>query len=113
MNGKILQSELINKKNDPVTKVCMGFEYDLLVENEPGDKIELPFRFKRIGDKTWSVELVIGLQVYQVMFDTPKNGMDLTMVAAMGLRNLQYEIAQELEKKSILNFTIGDEIKNM
>lgn len=113
MNGKILQSELINKKNDPVTKVCMAFEYDLLVENEPGNKIELPFRFNRTGDKSWMVELIIGYQVYRVEFDTPKNGMDLTMVAAFGLRNIQYEIRQEIQQKSIIDFTIGDETKDM
>ena len=113
MNGKILQSELINRKNDKVTGSPMSFEYDLLVEDEPGNKTELPFRFNRLGDKTWLVELVFGMQVYKVMFDVPKNSMDLTMVAAFGLRNIQYEIRQEIEKKSIIDFTIGDETKDM
>lgn len=113
MNGKILQSELINRKNDKETNQPMSFEYDLLVEDEPGNKTELPFRFNRLGDKTWLVELVVGMQVYKVMFDVPKNSMDLTMVAAFGLRNIQYEIRQEIEKKSIIDFTIGDETKDM
>ena len=113
MNGKIIQPELINRKNDKETKVCMGFEYDLLVENESGNKTELPFRFKRLGDKTWSVELVIGLQVYQIMYDVPTNSMDLTMVAAFGLRNIQYQLQQEIQMKSIIDFTIGDETKDM
>lgn len=113
MNGKILQSELINRKNNKETNQPMSFEYDLLVEDEPGNKTELPFRFNRLGDKTWLVELVVGMQVYKVMFDVPKNGMDLTMVAAFGLRNIQYEIRQEIEKKSIIDFTIGDETKDM
>ena len=91
----------------------MGFEYDLLVENESGNKTELPFRFKRLGDKTWSVEMVCGMQVYQIMFDVPKNSMDLTMVAAFGLRNIQYQLQQEIQMKSIIDFTIGDMTKDM
>ena len=113
MNGKILQSELINRKNDKETNQPISFEYDLLVENETGNKTELPFRFNRLGEKTWLVELVVGMQVYKVMYDVPKVNMDLTMVAAFGLRNIQYEIRQEVEKKSIIDFTIGDETKDM
>lgn len=113
MNGKILQSELINRKNVKETGSPLSFEYDLLVEDETGNKTELPFRFKRLGDKTWLVEMVFGMQVYKVMYDVPKNSMDLTMVAAFGLRNIQYEIRQEIEKKSIIDFTIGDETKDM
>lgn len=113
MNGKIIQSELINRKNVKETGSPLSFEYDLLVEDETGNKTELPFRFKRLGDKTWLVEMVFGMQVYKVMYDVPKNSMDLTMVAAFGLRNIQYEIRQEIEKKSIIDFTIGDETKDM
>lgn len=113
MNGKIIQSELINRKNDKETNQPISFEYDLLVENETGNKTELPFRFNRLGDKTWLVEMVFGIQVYKVMFDVPKVNMDLVMVAAFGLRNIQYEIRQEIEKKSIIDFTIGDMTKDM
>lgn len=113
MNGKIIQPELINRKNDKETNQPISFEYDLLVENETGNKTELPFRFNRLGDKTWLVEMVFGIQVYKVMFDVPKVNMDLVMVAAFGLRNIQYELRQEIEKKSIIDFTIGDETKDM
>lgn len=113
MNGKIIQPELINRKCDKETKQSISFEYDLLVENETGNKTELPFRFNRLGEKTWSVEMVFGLQVYKIAFDVPKVNMDLVMVAAFGLRNIQYEIRQEIEKKSIIDFTIGDETKDM
>lgn len=113
MNGKILQSELINRKNDKETNQPIAFEYDLLVENETGNKTELPFRFNRLGDKTWLVEMVFGIQVYKIMFDVPKVNMDLVMVAAFGLRNIQYELRQEIEKKSIIDFTIGDMTKDM
>lgn len=112
MNGKILQSEIINRKNDPVTKVCFGFEYELLVDNG-NDKTIFPIRFTRLGDKTWSVEMVFNKQVYTIMYDVPKNGLDLTLIAAFGLRNLQYEIEQEIQMKSIIDFTIGDSIKEM
>lgn len=113
MNGKIIQSELINRKNDKETNQPISFEYDLLVENETGNKTELPFRFNRLGDKTWLVEMVFGIQVYKVMFDVPKVNMDLVMVAAFGLRNIQYELQKEIQQKSIIDFTIGDETKDM
>ena len=113
MNGKIIQSELINRKNDKETNQPIAFEYDLPVEDETGNITELPFRFNRLGERTWSVEMVFGMQVYKVMYDVPKVNMDLVMVAAFGLRNIQYEIRQEIEKKSIIDFTIGDETKEM
>ena len=63
MNGKIIQPELINRKNDKETNQPISFEYDLLVENETGNKTELPFRFNRLGEKTWLVEMVFGSDV--------------------------------------------------
>lgn len=113
MNGKILNSELVNRKNDPETKVCLHFEYDLSIDNGDNTFMVLTFRFNRTGDKTWMVELVIGYQVYKVEFDVPKNNMDLTMVAAFGLRHIQYQIEQEVQSKSIIDFSIGDTIKDM
>lgn len=113
MNGKILNSELINRKNDKETKVCMGFEYELSVDNGDNTFTTFPVRFNRLGDKTWLVEMVFDMQVYKIMFDVPKNSMDLTLVAAFGLRNIQYELQKEIQQKSIIDFTIGDEIHEM
>ena len=112
MNGKILQSELINKKHDKESKTCIGFEYELLVD-DGNSKTIFPVRFTKVGDKTWTVEMVFEHYAYRIMFDVPKNNMDLVMIAAFGLRNLQYVIRQEVERKSIIDFTIGDETKEM
>lgn len=110
MNGKILQNEIINKVNHD--NQIVSFCYILKVEDRDVQEAHM-FKFNRISERVWCIELVIGYQVYKIQYEVPKVNMDLTMVAAMGLRNLQYEIAQELEKKSILNFTIGDEIRDM
>ena len=112
MNGKIIPSELINRKNNPDTKECIGFEYELLVD-DGNNKITFPIRFTRLGERTWSVEMVFKSQVYQIMYDVPTPNMDLVMVAAFGLRNLQFEIEQEIQMKSIIDFSIGDVIKEM
>ncbi len=112
MNGKILPVELINRKNDPETKICTGFEYDLLVD-DGNNKITFPIRFTRQGEKTWEVQMVYVSQVYRFLFDVPTPNIDLVMVAAFGLRTLQYEIEQEVQMKSIIDFTLGDMTKEM
>ena len=112
MNGKIIQSELINRKNDLESKECIGFEYDLLVD-DGNNQITFPFRFTRINSKVWQVELVIDYQVYKTNYEMPKSNCDLTLIAAFGLRNIQYQIEQEVQMKSIIDFTIGDATKEM
>ena len=110
MNGKIVHSELINKVN--YENEIKGFQYLLHVNDRDIDEVH-KFDFTRLGDKQWCLTYVFGYQVYNIPYEVPKVNMDLTMVAAFGLKHFQYEIAQELEKKSIINFSIGDEIREM
>ena len=111
-NGKITPPELKNRKNNE-QRECVGFEYDLLIDNGDNSVTELPFRFIRINSKVWQVELVIDNQVYRTNYEMPKQNCDLTLIAAFGLRNIQYQIEQEVQMKSIIDFTIGDATKEM
>lgn len=111
MNGKILQSELINRVN--YENQIKSFEYNIEVNDDRNINDLYTFKFTRLGDKQWCLTLVIDYLVYNIPYEVPKVNMDLTMVAAFGLKHFQYELANELEKKSILNFSIGDEIRDM
>lgn len=113
MYGKILNNELINRKNEPDTKICIGFEYELKIDRGDGTFNIIPVRFTRLDKTVWSVEMVIGNQVYRVGYDIPHPNLDLAMVTAFGLRNIQYQIEQEVQEKSIIDFCIGDTIKEM
>lgn len=110
MNGKILQSELINRVN--YENEIKSFEYNVKVDDRDVDDL-YTFKFTRLGDKQWCLTIVIGYLVYNIPYEVPKVNMDLTLIAAMGLRNFQYEVANEIQQKSILNFTISDMIREM
>ena len=113
MNGKISPNELVNRKNDQTSKQCLGFEYELNVDMGDNTCRIIPFRFNKLETTVWSVETVIGNHVYRVAYDIPHPNMDLVMVAAFGLRNIQYQIEQEVQEKSIIDFTIGDATREM
>ena len=112
MNGKISPSELINRKCDE-NKLPISFEYNLMLEDESGNPMSLPFRFTRMDVLVWEVEMVYGYQVYKLNYNIPKRDVDLVLVAAIGLRSIQYQLQSEIQMKSIIDFTIGDCIKDM
>ena len=112
MNGKIIPPELINRKCDE-NRQPISFEYDLIVEDEHGNPLSIPIRFTRMDELIWQVEMVYGYQVYRLDYNIPKRDLDLVMVAAFGLRSIQYQLQSEVQMKSIIDFTIGDCIKDM
>lgn len=111
------RKELISRKYDG--KDCIGFEYELGVENERGQIIPQSFYFKRLVEKYWEVTMVSKnnsygeLRAYSVEYIIPTNQMSLEMVAATGLRNIQAILQAEIQHKSIIDFCIGDAIASM
>lgn len=117
----IVSKELINRRyND--SKECIGFEYDLTIEDSTGQKVKQTFYFERQDDlnvKCWKVMTVVinkefgELKPYNIEYMIPIKNMSLETVAATGLRHVQYLIQQELQYKSMIDFCIGDTINDM
>lgn len=117
--GKIKMKELINKSNDTESKECICFEYHLEVENEQGLPAFVKFYFERIAERSWKVKFISEVQkineckAYSYMFDVPTKSMSLEMIAAFGLRTIQYVLKEELNYKSMIDFCIGDVVRDM
>lgn len=105
----IKQSELVNRMC--VDGFCVDFDYILNI----GDK-RLRFRFIRDSKMPlcWEMMVIIkrnrdaDSQVYTFGYQLPKDNMDLTMVAAIGLKYFQLYLKEEIQLKSNLDFTLGE-----
>lgn len=117
----ITSKELINRRYNE-SKECIGFTYDLIVEDSTGQPAIQTFYFKRQDDlnvKCWEVLTVVikkeigELKPYNIEYIIPVKNMNLEVIAATGLRHIQYIIQQELQYKSMIDFCIGDVINDM
>ena len=105
----IKQRDLQNRMN--INGVCVDFDYILTV-----DKSRIRCRFTREMDNlaVWNMMVVIkrtrdaDSQVYNFGYQLPKPNMDLTMVAAIGLKYFQLYLKEEVQLKSSLDFTLGE-----
>lgn len=105
----IKQSDLQNRMC--VNGTCVDFDYILNI-----DEKRLRFRFTR--DKNdlfvWNMMVVLkrtrdaDSQIYNFGYQLPKANMDLTMVAAIGLKYFQMYLKEEVQLKSNLDFTLGE-----
>lgn len=99
-------------------KSCIGFDYVLQVENEK----EIEFRFRRslTNSLEWQMQVVIDRMtmdcnddIYRFGYVLPKEGIPLEMVAAIGLYSFQIVIKTEVQKKSNIDFALGDRLAGM
>lgn len=105
----IKQSDLVNRMN--VDGLCIDFDYILKTENS-----RIRFRFTRDKNQpsVWSMMVVFkrtrdaDSQVYNFGYQLPKDNMDLTMVAAIGLKYFQLYLKEEVQTKSMLDFALGE-----
>lgn len=117
--------ELINRvyggKED---KECVSFEYQVLdtdmVANNP-ERNCFAARYQRsVADtKRWRMQVVLprdrdcDSQVYTFDYVLPKDGMDLVLIAAIGLKYFQMRIKEEIQRKSNWDFVLGELLKDM
>lgn len=105
----VKQSDLVNRMN--INGICVDFDYILTI-----DKSRTRFRFTRDKDQplVWNMMVVMkrtrdaDSQVYNFSYQLPKSNMDLTMVAAIGLKYFQLHLKEEVQLKSNLDFTLGE-----
>ena len=105
----IKQSDLVNRCN--VDGKCIDFDYFVNLDNS-----RIRFRFTRDKNQLsiWNMMVVIkrtrdaDSQVYNFGYQLPKENMDLTMVAAIGLKYFQLYLKEEIQSKSNLEFCLGE-----
>ncbi len=93
-------------------KDCVGFDYFIkLGENET---LKATFKKSPIDSKQWALQVVMGRtrdadsQVYWFDYVLPKEGMDLTMIASIGLKYFQLYLKEEVQMKTNLDFALGE-----
>lgn len=105
----IKQSDLKNRMN--IDGMCVDFDY---IINLDDSRIRCRFTRDTNLPILWNMMVVLkrtrdaDSQVYNFGYQLPKPNMDLTMVAAIGLRYFQLYLKEEVQMKSILDFTLGE-----
>ena len=105
----IKQSDLVNRMN--VGGMCVDFDYIFDI-----DKTHVRCRFTRDENEplVWNLMVVLkrtrdaDSQVYNFCYQLPKVGMNLTMVAAIGLKYFQLYLKEEVQLKSNMDFILGE-----
>ena len=105
----IKQNELINRIY--IDKTCVDFDYILTI-----GEMRIRLRFTRNTNNlcTWNMMAVLvktrdaDSQVYNFAYQLPKENMDLTMVAAIGLKYFQLHLKEEIQFKSNMDFALGE-----
>lgn len=113
MDKKIISlNSLHNKKSD--NRQIIYFEYDMMNGEE-----ELTFRYYKIDEVTWRVELVtqpheqMPFRLFSEVFQLPNNSVPLTVVCGLGLLTIKEVISIEMQYYSSLQFTIADEVNKI
>ena len=110
--------ELENRRYEG--KDCTAFTYNMTVDKN----LTVEYRFRRSLDseilkRTWIAQVVFprtgqaDSQMYYIGFELPKDDWPLTLVCATGLRYFQMCMKAEIQKKSNIDFTIGEVTRGM
>ncbi|MGL5920450.1 MAG: hypothetical protein ACRCZQ_08120 [Bacteroidales bacterium] len=102
-------------------KKCIGFDYNLYYHDR-SEPVEI--RFRKPSDESkkniWTVCMVLSeelnnnnQQVYKFQFEVPSKKAPLHLVAATGLRYLKLVLAEELEVKILIEYSIGQVISGL
>ena len=110
--------ELENRRYEG--KDCTAFTYNMTVDKD----LSVEYRFYRSLDsevlkRTWIAQVIFprteqaDSQMYYIGFELPKDNLPLTLVCATGLRYFQMCMKAEVQKKSNIDFTIGEITRGM
>lgn len=114
--------ELVNRIYDG--KECIRFDYEVLdVSREATDPKRNCFvaRFQRSKEdnKQWRMQVLLprdrdcDSQVYTFDYVLPREGIELQLVAAIGLRYFQLYLKGEIQRKSDWDFVLGNLLKDI
>lgn len=112
--------ELINRIHKG--KDCVGFEYRVIDNARDKDDPErycFEAKWRKTDISTWVMTVVLprdrdcDSQVYNFCYQMPRDGLELTLIAATGLKYYQLYLKQEIQRKSDFDFVLGDILKDM
>ena len=118
MLNMIKLKELENRRYED--KDCTAFTYNMTVNKD----LTIEYRFHRSLDsevlkRTWIAQVIFprteqaDSQIYYIGFQLPKDDLPLTLVCATGLRYFQMCMKAEVQKKSNIDFVIGEITRGM
>lgn len=117
----INREQIINRKY--IDKEPVAFEYVLEgLQGPHGELQNLRVWFEKVKPEMYGLDeskpvyevyTFIGDNIYKYIYQMMKSGMPLEMVVATGLATMQAAIKEEVQYKSLLDFLIGDLIKDM
>ena len=105
-------NSLRNKKSNG--NQVIYFEY-MVMNNEE----ELIFRYNRIDEHTWRVELVtrpheeMPYRLFSEVYQIPNTNVPLTVVCGIGLLAIKEVLSIEVQYYSTLQFTLLNEVERM
>lgn len=105
--------ELRNRTYDG--KICVQFEYVIQLD----DRQKVIARFERkvpYDGSLWVMQVILDrnayhdCDVYNFAYALPKSNLPLETIASMGLKYFQFQLKEEIQLKSMLDFCIGDKL---
>lgn len=106
------------KNRELVDKQTVKFQYDLPVD-AGGPEITAQFERNKENPLVWRMRIIFGRtrdtdsQVYNFEYQLPKAGMELVMIAVIGLKYFQLHIKEEIQMKSIIDINLGEVLGGM
>ena len=98
-------------------KQCMRFECMFMAEDKP---IIAAFeRKKSVESNEWNMRVIIDRtrdkdsDVYNFGYIMPRSDLPLELIAATGLKYFQLYLREEVQTKSLMEFSIGEMLEGM
>ena len=98
-------------------KQCMRFECMFTVEDKP--TIAVFERKKSVESNEWNMRVIIDRtrdkdsDVYNFGYIMPRSDLPLELIAATGLKYFQLYLREEVQTKSLMEFSIGEMLEGM
>lgn len=97
---------------------CVAFTVRI-VDEKQNEILKVSFNRHKNNHKLWIAFCTIGrtkvkdTDVYALQYEMPKENMNIELIAASGLRLLDMEIKEEIQKKIEVDFAIGEATSGM
>lgn len=112
--------DLVNRVYDG--KDCIRFEYEV-IDTEASRNTSSCFIARYWRDPVvpvqWNMQVVIpgnrdcDCQVYTFNYVLPREGMNLDLIAAIGLRYFQLRLKEDIQNKTAWDFALGEVLHDM
>ena len=98
-------------------KKCIGFTYDLVLDDKTGESIEMQFRRSNGDSSLWTMSACFAKtayaesQLYELVIESYKESMPLERIAEFGLSGIKEYLNAEMSKKQEIVFQINEVLR--